>query len=217
MSDSDVEQITAAFKLHKPERIPGKAKLHSIVSDAKARVERYIQMGAFRSNDCILDVGCAWSALLFGMPNAVGYTGIDASKPSIAIAKDLFSQRGQFEWIDVKAAKYNPTGKKRLRSIRFPFDDESFDAALACSLFTHFTRPSDVAHYLSEIRRCLKPGGRLLATWFRSPPHEFGGTERRFAFPEESIRDVLGGWNWIHDEGGTTTDHDDQWHTVTQI
>jgi SAM-dependent methyltransferase len=49
---------------------------------------------------------------------------------------------------------------------RLPFPDQSFDTVLSFQVFEHIQK---TAHYLSEIRRVLKPGGQLiLATPDRS-------------------------------------------------
>lgn len=44
---------------------------------------------------------------------------------------------------------------------RFPFDDASFDAVLCNQVLEHVFNPQE---FLAEIRRVLKPGGRLLLT-----------------------------------------------------
>ena len=51
-----------------------------------------------------------------------------------------------------------------------PFDDNSFDAAIVMNAFEHYREPDKVA---AELRRVLKPGGRLLIhTAFMQPLHE---------------------------------------------
>ena len=62
-------------------------------------------------------------------------------------------------------AQYNPRGKQRACEYVFPYGDKSFDVALAASLFTHL-RPFEGERYLEEVSRVLRPGGRLLGTWF---------------------------------------------------
>jgi SAM-dependent methyltransferase len=48
---------------------------------------------------------------------------------------------------------------------RFPYADDSFDFAFATSLFTHMSRDA-IQHYLVELARVLRPGGRFLVTFF---------------------------------------------------
>ena len=48
---------------------------------------------------------------------------------------------------------------------RFPYESESFDLVFLSSVFTHMRAP-DVRHYLDEIHRVLRPGGRCLTSCF---------------------------------------------------
>jgi SAM-dependent methyltransferase len=45
-----------------------------------------------------------------------------------------------------------------------PFDDESFDLVISPSTLDHFPDHADLGRSLREIRRVLKPGGRLILT-----------------------------------------------------
>jgi cyclopropane fatty-acyl-phospholipid synthase-like methyltransferase len=52
---------------------------------------------------------------------------------------------------------------------RFPYEDDTFDAAVLISVFTHML-PRDVDRYLGEIARVLKRNGRIFATYFVITP-----------------------------------------------
>ena len=45
---------------------------------------------------------------------------------------------------------------------RLPFPDAAFDAVVCCVSIDYLTRPAAV---LGEVRRTLRPGGRLVVTW----------------------------------------------------
>ena len=47
----------------------------------------------------------------------------------------------------------------------FPYDDDVFDVAHLSSVFTHLL-PTTIDHYLREINRVLRPGGRCVSTFF---------------------------------------------------
>ena len=71
----------------------------------------------------------------------------------------------RFQLADIRNAQYNPTGSQEARAYSFPYPDREFDLALAASVFTHL-RPGEIERYVSEAARVLKPGGRLLASFF---------------------------------------------------
>jgi SAM-dependent methyltransferase len=71
----------------------------------------------------------------------------------------------RFHHADVRNTEYNANGQHAAAEYRFPFDDATFDFVFLTSIFTHM-RPPEVARYLAEIGRVLKPGGRCLVTWF---------------------------------------------------
>jgi SAM-dependent methyltransferase len=45
-----------------------------------------------------------------------------------------------------------------------PFDDDAFDGVLSTSTLDHFAEPASIDRSLHELRRVLRPGGRLLLT-----------------------------------------------------
>jgi SAM-dependent methyltransferase len=69
--------------------------------------------------------------------------------------------------VQVGNEHYNRRGGREAAEFRFPYPDQEFDFAVATSLFTHL-ESTDAAHYLREISRVLKPGGRALITWYIS-------------------------------------------------
>jgi ubiquinone/menaquinone biosynthesis C-methylase UbiE len=49
--------------------------------------------------------------------------------------------------------------------LTFPYEDQRFDLVFLYSVFTHLL-PNDLDRYLTEVKRVLKKGGRVLATFF---------------------------------------------------
>jgi ubiquinone/menaquinone biosynthesis C-methylase UbiE len=65
-----------------------------------------------------------------------------------------------------------------------PYPDASFDLVVLTSVFTHML-PTDMEHYVDEIARVLKPGGRCFATYSLLNPEsrrlmESGSGDMRF-------------------------------------
>jgi SAM-dependent methyltransferase len=96
------------------------------------------------------------------------YEGFDISAKAINWCRKNITGRYpnfRFQAFNIRNAPYNPLGTIRVSSYRFPYEDETFDLIFLASVFTHML-PGDVKHYLSEIARVLKPGGRCLITYF---------------------------------------------------
>lgn len=95
----------------------------------------------------VLDVGCGPGTILGQLVRAYGVdgVGIDASPHMIEAARRETSEIEQFHVA---------------RAEQLPFEDASFDAALARWVVHHLDRP----RALAEILRVLRPGGRLVVT-----------------------------------------------------
>ena len=126
----------------------------------------------------LLDVGCGTGAMAadaVGRWPTVEVDGVDASAGMLEIAR-------------AEAATLDPTEATRLRyaqalAERLPFDDGAFDLAL--SAFVLQLVPSRY-RALREMRRVLRPGGRLAyVTWLRGGERFAGDDEY-----EEARRDV---------------------------
>jgi ubiquinone/menaquinone biosynthesis C-methylase UbiE len=122
--------------------------------------------------DAVLDVGCGpgrMAVLLRGYLNRKGrYAGFDVSKAAIAwCTENISGSHPNFDFtvVDIQNKFYNAEGRYKSADFRFPYPDASFDVVLLASVFTHMF-PPDVEHYLHEIVRVLKPGGRCLITYF---------------------------------------------------
>lgn len=119
----------------------------------------------------VLDIGCGpgrIAARLTRQLEGGSYEGFDIVPRNIRWCQRKISARHpsfRFQLADIRNAQYNPTGSQEARAYRFPYPDREFDLALAASVFTHL-RPGEIERYVSEAARVLKPGGRLLASFF---------------------------------------------------
>jgi SAM-dependent methyltransferase len=134
---------------------------------------RYFRdLGDLKPESAILDVGCGigvMAAPLTSFLNSRGsYFGFDIVRAGIKWSQKNISARFPnftFHHVDVYNKHYNPRGVLSPDSFRFPCPDESFDFVFLKSVFTHLL-PDSIRHYLSEIRRVIKPTGRCLVTMF---------------------------------------------------
>lgn len=140
----------------------------------------------------VLEIGCGVGRNAFALSAVLErgkYSGVDIDLPSI-----LGAQRNNFlkkegcilQFIDVRNDEYNPHGKVRASEFEFPFTDNLFDVIFMVSVVTHIL-PLDFEHYVQEIARMVKPGGRIVFTTFlMDNGAEFDG--RKFEFGNDQWR-----------------------------
>ena len=95
------------------------------------------------------------------------YEGFDAAKKPVEWAQSVITcefPNFRFRTADTFNKRYNPLGKTGAADLIFPYDDDTFDFAFAGSLYTHMV-PDEVANFVAETKRVLKPGGTTLATF----------------------------------------------------
>ena len=98
-----------------------------------------------RPGDCVLDLGCASGAVTHFLSTfGCDVVGVDAEAGAIDAARALFP-RLRFEQADVRS---------------LPFEDESFDKAVAADLVEHLDDET-LRAMLAEVARVLRPGGTL--------------------------------------------------------
>lgn len=131
----------------------------------------FTEFGHLQPTDAVLDVGCGIGRMAIPMTNFLRhgrYCGIDIVPEGIEWCQQNITPKHPnftFQLSDIYNKKYNPKGKWKASEYRFPFEDSQFDFAFLTSVFTHLL-PEDAEHYLAEVSRVLRPGGRLLSTWF---------------------------------------------------
>lgn len=135
---------------------------------APALREQAADLAAIQPGDAVLDVGCGTGELAQRARARTGPTGIvcgiDPSADMIAVAREKSARMGLD--IDYRVAAIEA----------LPFADATFDVVLSSLMMHHL--PEDLkAIGLGEVRRVLKPGGRLLILDLKRP----GGLLSRLA------------------------------------
>lgn len=132
----------------------------------------FVELGDLDEDEAVLEPGCGTGRMaepLTGYLATTGsYDGFDVVPEAIRWCVEHISTSHpnfRFRHVDVRNAAYNPDGQIAPEEFTFPYPDETFDFAFLTSVLTHM-RPPDVRHYLAEIRRVLRSGGRCLATFF---------------------------------------------------
>ena len=155
------KDITAGYS-------PGGVRGDTYESGVKL-AQQLAEWGVWQRGDVLVDVGCGNGRLAMGLLAAgVTYIGLDVVLPCVEFCRDAFREMEAFRFVhlDVYNARYWPEGAVAPNKVVYPLDDACADVVVANSLFTH-TGTLDVARRnLREMRRILKPGGRLYTTWF---------------------------------------------------
>lgn len=131
-----------------------------------------IPRAKLQPTDAVLDIGSGngkYARVLTDYldPTQGRYVGFDIVPDVIQWCQRAYAAHSnfRFDFADINSDWYNKDASVDASVYRFPYDDNSFDVAIAISLFTHL-EPHAASNYLRETFRVLKPGGRLLLTCF---------------------------------------------------
>lgn len=171
-------------------------------------------------DDIVLDVGSGvgrTAIALSGYLSEKGrYEGFDVVEKGVnwcknGIGKDFTNFN--FTYIPLFNDLYNQS-TNRAEEFRFPYNSNFFNSTFSFSVFTHM-RLVEIEHYLQEISRVLKPGGKSLNTFFlydNSDADEISNREG-FAFPIDK-----GNYKLMNEkvQGANIAIHKDQIHLMAE-
>lgn len=154
---------------------PNEAEVDSVGGGAYAGLEflsYFVNLAGLQPEHDVLDIGCGVGRmaypLAYFLDQGARYLGFDIVAQGIHWASNNITARFpnfEFQRLDIHNQVYNPAGTLSALELEFPAQTESFDFAFLTSVFTHM-QGSEVRHYLDEIARVLRKGGRCLFTGF---------------------------------------------------
>jgi len=130
-------------------------------------LQEVIEFCGLTPESVVVEIGCACGIVALPMKAYLTkgrYIGIDII-PELIEWCDANLADDRFQFIDLGVANelYKPDALGDSTKMRLAVEDDSADVVFLVSVFTHMF-PEEVAHYLAEIGRILKPGGKCLAT-----------------------------------------------------
>lgn len=177
----------------------------------------FVEHGGLEPHHRVLDVGCGVGRMALPLLDLLeppgSYDGFDVVEESIRWCRRRIGGRRpdfRFHHADLHHPVYNPGGATPAAEYRFPFAESTFDFVFLTSVFTHLLE-RETRCYLGEVARVLRPGGRMLATFFLlgepdAPPtqgstfefvHRLGAA--RVLDPNEPGRAVAYGETWVRE------------------
>jgi SAM-dependent methyltransferase len=135
-------------------------------------LKQSIELCDLKPDESVLDVGCGYGRTAVAFTHYLSekgrYEGFDILKDGIRwCQRNITPAHTNFQFVhsDIYHGFYNRHGRYKASEYRFPYDDASFDFVFLASVFTHLL-PVDLEHYLQEISRVLRSGGRCFITYF---------------------------------------------------
>jgi SAM-dependent methyltransferase len=133
--------------------------------------ELLVKRGRLLPNERVLDLGCGPGhharPLTEYLSSEGSFEGLDIGLSVIEYCKGAYGRHSNFNFthVNIYNEHYNRSGTIKQNAYKLPFKDADFDLVYSVSLFTHLL-PEDATSYFREIRRVLKPTGRLISTFF---------------------------------------------------
>lgn len=159
----------------RPDMVPPKGKIYTgggdFVETGLRFVDYFKEYAQLSPSDSVLDIGSGIGRMAIPLTkyldSTARYEGFDVVKKGVEWCQKKITKNHPnftFKYVDLHNDLYKSTGSDAT-GYQFPYKTNSFDVIYLISVFTHMSK-DEVHHYLKEIHRVLKPGGRCFSTFF---------------------------------------------------
>jgi SAM-dependent methyltransferase len=130
----------------------------------------FVRLGGLKPTDRVLEIGCGIGRMALPLTQYLtgAYDGLDIVEDGIAWCREAITPaypEFRFHHLDAANALYNPEGRLDAARVSLPMRTENYDFVLLTSVFTHL-RQQETEHYVAEIARVLRTGGRCFLSLF---------------------------------------------------
>ena len=139
---------------------------------SRGHMEQYAKYAPIAADSSVLEIGCGVGRdaiqLTEHLSSQGSYIGIDIIRSSIEWCQANITPRHPkftFHYLDIQSQIHNSGGALCVRDVKLPAASASADRIILQSVFTHMFF-DDIVHYLKEFRRILKPGGKVVTSFF---------------------------------------------------
>jgi SAM-dependent methyltransferase len=153
---------------------PPDTSLHpvgGVSAERGANQMRLLRHWGLQPTSQVLEIGCGVGRLAYELASFLDadgrYSGFDISPKAIAWCNEHYAPRlpnFRFDLVDVSNVRYRPARGGEASTVGFPYPDGEFDVACAFAVFMHM-QLTEIANYLEEIGRVLKPDGVGVVTF----------------------------------------------------
>lgn len=172
--------------------LPPRGMIYTGGGDFRETGERFVsyfkEHGGLQPTDHVMDIGSGIGRMAIPLSKYLDddaqYYGFDLVPTGVEwCQKNISKQHPNFEFlhIDLENDLYTSAADKADEFV-FPYGNESVDFVFLISVFTHMI-PSEMSHYLDEIHRCLRPGGRCFFSCFTYDEVDRLSANAKFSFP----------------------------------
>ncbi len=160
-------------KRHKFEPPKGDIYIGSgdFITQGKHQLDLLIEHANIKPNDTVLDVGSGIGRTAVPLTEYLSdkgkYEGFDVVEKGVKWCNSKIKKHYpnfNFTYVPLNNDLYN-TNTKKASNFKFPYNNNTFDKVFLFSVFTHMS-VAEIANYLKEIKRVLKPDGICLSTFF---------------------------------------------------
>ena len=175
---------------------PPRGLIYTGSGDFRAQGEKMrndlIELAGLQPHHRVLDVGSGIGRIAVPLTDYLSekgsYEGFDVVEVGVRWCEKAITRRYpnfRFHYVDLDNDLYR-SGGGNAADFRFPYSDDDFDLVVLTSVFTHML-PGEVANYLREIGRVLRPGGCCFATFFlwNEAAERLSRGNPHFAFPHD--------------------------------